>query len=101
MRALALLAFLAGCDSGSRVDDILTLTGDATNGAAVYEENCASCHAADGSGGIGPSMQGIVAEEGPEEVVDVILEGEDSMPSFSDLADQDIADVVAYLESAF
>jgi mono/diheme cytochrome c family protein len=101
MRSLILVAFLAACSGGSRVDDILAITGDAANGATVYADNCAACHAADGTGGTGPSLQGIVAEEGLDEITDVILSGEESMPSFSDLADQDIADLLAYLDESF
>ena len=73
----------------------LALEGDATNGAEVYAVNCAGCHGADGGGGSGPNIQG---EDSEEEVASVILEGEDSMPSFDgDLTDQEIADVVAFV----
>jgi mono/diheme cytochrome c family protein len=98
MRSLALLLSLAACDGGSRVDGILALTGDATNGATVYADNCAECHAADGSGGIGPSLQGEASEEGGGEVVEVVLYGEDSMPAFPDLTDQEVADLLAFLQ---
>jgi mono/diheme cytochrome c family protein len=98
MRPFALLLSLTACSGGSRVDDILSLTGDATNGATVYADNCAACHAADGSGGIGPSLQGEASEEGGEEVVEVVLYGEDSMPAFPELTDQEVADLLAFLQ---
>ena len=96
---LAALVF-AGCGSkGARVDDILALEGDPVNGAEVYAANCASCHAADGSGGSGPNIQG---EDEDAEVAEVVLEGEEDMPAFDgDLTDQEIADVVAYVTGGF
>ncbi len=92
--ALALGLVACGGKEG-RVEEVLALEGDATNGAEVYAVNCAGCHGADGSGGSGPNIQG---EDEEEEVASVILEGEDSMPSFDgDLTDQEIADVVAFV----
>lgn len=83
-----LLLPLAACGSG--------LTGDPTAGEAIYADNCASCHGVDASGGSGPNLLGEV-EEG--EATDIILNGEGDMPAFADsLSDQDIADVIAYLQ---
>jgi mono/diheme cytochrome c family protein len=85
---------LVACGVSARVDSILALSGDATAGATVYENHCASCHGADGRGASGP---GILGEEA-EEVVDVVLYGEEDMPAFADtLEDQEIADVTAWV----
>ena len=95
---ISVAALVAGCDSGKQVDDILALTGDATNGATVFSANCASCHGADGKGGSGPNLLSEVGEE-QAEFVDTIIGGEDVMPAFGDtLSDQEIADVLAWLE---
>ena len=89
---------LAACNggAGSRADDILALTGDATSGETLFADNCAVCHAADGSGGTGPNLSW---ESVSAEVVNVILSGEEDMPSFSDLTDQEIADILAWLDA--
>lgn len=88
---------LAGCAPSSQVTDILALDGDATAGEALFADNCASCHGADATGGSGPDLTG---EEMDEEAVGVILDGEEDMPSFVDtLADQDIADIIAWVGS--
>ncbi|MCB9794979.1 MAG: cytochrome c [Alphaproteobacteria bacterium] len=99
---LVLLGLIAcgekdGGDSAasSREDDILALTPDTANGQTVFENNCASCHEADGSGNVGPSLQGALEDD----ALDYIINGEGGMPSFSSLSDQDIADVYAYAES--
>ena len=93
---LILSLFFAGCAS-SQASDILALTGDATVGETLFADNCASCHGADATGGSGPSL---VGEGFDEEQVDTILAGEEDMPAFGgDLQDQDIADIIAWLES--
>lgn len=93
---LVLTLGLAGCATGdARVDTILGLSGDAANGGAVFAANCASCHGADGNGG---TEEGILGEEDDAEVVQIVLNGEETMPSFADvLTDQEIADLLAWM----
>lgn len=89
-----------GTDSGSgdRTADILALTPDAANGATVYGSVCSSCHAADGAGDFGPSLQGLTDSD--EELVATILNGKEAMPAYADeLSDQEIADVLAHIKS--
>jgi mono/diheme cytochrome c family protein len=88
----------AGCPSaeGDRIDTILALTGDPVEGERQYGANCESCHGVGATGGSGPSL---VGEDEPEEFVDVVLSGEGSMPGFDALPDQDIADMLAYVQS--
>ena len=97
MRLLPLLVLpLVACANAARVDAITALTGDADNGAAIYAANCAGCHGADGSGGGAPRATGRDADE----VAAIVLSGEDEMPSFADLLDdQEIADVIAWLDT--
>ncbi len=86
------------CAPSTQVDEILALDGDSEAGSTVYADNCAGCHAEDGSGGSGPALVG-EADEG-EEFVALVLDGEEDMPAFSDtLSDQDIADVLAFVQS--
>ena len=106
MGMVAAAGLLVGCgdkdgDSASaRVDDILALTGDSGSGASVYSGNCAACHGADGEGGTGPAMSD-AASGSDEEIVETVLNGEGSMPSFSSLEDQEIADLLAYINATF
>lgn len=97
IRTALALVLLAGC-AEDRVKTITDLTGDATAGADVFAANCASCHAADGTGGTGPDLT--AEAEDPAEIAEYVLYGEDEMPAFDgDLTDQEIADVVAYVAS--
>ena len=77
---------------------ILTLTGDAENGVTLYASNCQACHGYDGSGGsAGTSLQGM---NFTEDLITSVLDGKNYMPAFgSFLTDQDIADLIAHVES--
>jgi mono/diheme cytochrome c family protein len=86
-------------ESGDRVSDILALEGDAAAGQAVYDSQCAACHAADGTGGSGPAVTGVEAD--PEATITQILEGGELMTSYASLPDQDIANVYAYMVETF
>jgi len=90
----------AGSDDGGsdRATDIAGLTGDTGAGEALYGLHCAACHGADRAGtASGPDIRNEVDEAG--EVIDIILEGEAAMPSFSEtLSDQEIADILAFLQ---
>jgi mono/diheme cytochrome c family protein len=94
---------LTGC---GRTGGILALEGDPTNGAAVYNANCSTCHAESGLGSSDPDHPGtgidLTAVAGnpdlDSEYVKAILKGGATMTPFGDiLSDQDIADVLAYV----
>ncbi|MCB9679486.1 MAG: cytochrome c [Alphaproteobacteria bacterium] len=96
MRIAPLLAglLLVGCGEDPRVADVLALEGDAVAGEALYAGNCVVCHAADGSGASGPAID---HEHSQERCVTAMLNGPFSMPSFADLEDQELADLLAHL----
>ncbi len=102
---MILTALLMACGdksddtSGDRVSTITALSGDSTSGEALYTSNCSGCHAADGSGGAGPALMGDLPDA--EEIAETVINGKESMPSFDSLSDQDIADVIAYLQATF
>lgn len=75
-----------------------TTTGaGAAEGSAVYSANCAGCHGADGSGGVGPDLRGMEAED-REELIQVVTEGRDEMPAFGgQLSDAEIEAVTDYV----
>ena len=104
---LMILAFLISffsisCGPSDHALKIADMTGDPVNGKVVYESktspSCASCHGATARGGSGPNIKSEVSDEG--EFIDFVLEGEGSMPAYdSQLTDQEIADLVAYVKS--
>ena len=98
--AIFLFPVLTACSGGEtdEVAAIAALTGDSAAGQAIFDANCASCHGAMGEGGTGPAIAGESDET--EELIEYVLYGEDEMPAFGDtLEDQEIADVIAYVQS--
>jgi mono/diheme cytochrome c family protein len=75
-------------------------TGGAVSGEAVFTSNCASCHGADGSGGVGPALgnrAGVEAFPDAADQVVVITEGRNGMPAFGDrLTAEEIQAVTDY-----
>jgi len=102
LMSCSLLAALVACggEADPRIAEIEALTGDATAGETVFSANCASCHGADATGGTGPNLVE-EADEEREEFIETIFNGKGvGMPSFKDeLENQEIADVVSYLQS--
>jgi mono/diheme cytochrome c family protein len=70
------------------------------DGAAVFSDNCAGCHGADGGGISGPPLNdGLVVANFPDiqDQVDVVTDGRGPMPSFGDqLSAEEIQAVVEY-----
>ncbi|WGD51498.1 cbb3-type cytochrome c oxidase subunit II [Bradyrhizobium sp. CB1650] len=90
---------------------------DATKGAALFADNCASCHGAEGKGvpGTFPPLAGdpVVNDADPTAHIGAVLHGlggrvingqsyEAQMPAFADqLSDQQIADIINYERSSW
>jgi len=69
------------------------------NAKKSAETNCSSCHGADGGGGFGPTLAGVVVKRYPDiaDQIALVTNGSGSMPSFRDsLTPAQIAAVVAY-----
>ncbi|TAM58460.1 cytochrome c [bacterium] len=81
--------------------------GDVDNGKKVYGANCASCHGADGSGGVGPSLHGDLKTptmpRTQAALVAWIKDPKPPMPKLypSTLNEKDVADVAAYVLASF
>lgn len=75
-----------------------------SSGAGIYEANCASCHGADGGGGVGPALAGDVVTEFPNagDEIAVVSDGRAGMPSFAGrLTTEEIEQVVEYTRTGF
>ncbi len=89
MRLAVLTLFAFACATETEI------VGDADAGATIFADNCASCHAADGTGGTGSSLVGLTDEASMEAT---IVDGDGGMPAFGEsLDDQDVADVIAFI----
>ena len=90
-----------GDDGGSttRATTIAGLKGDQTAGKTTYDNTCAACHKVDGTGDIGPNLvTGTKAALTVTAVATVVVDGQGTMPSYSTLTDQDIANTISYVK---
>lgn len=71
-------------------------------GRPVYEDNCASCHASNGRGDIGPSLAGNARLRDGATVRRQIAQGGSEMPPFAGLiTDEEIDAVATYVMNAW
>jgi cytochrome c oxidase cbb3-type subunit III len=70
-------------------------------GKDIFQGTCAGCHGIDGSGAMGPNIQGAAASLGPETLFATIHNGitGSGMPSFATLGDQKLWLLVDYVSS--
>ena len=73
--------------------------GDADRGKQLYGRNCAVCHGAADSGGLGPALKGVADRLTPDQALKQMMEPRGSMPRFypHTLTDVDVRDVVTYV----
>ncbi|WP_077624793.1 cytochrome c551 [Sediminibacillus massiliensis] len=55
-------------------------TVDTAAAEEAYQQSCQSCHGADLSGQVGPSLQAVGSEYSREEILEIIQNGKGSMP---------------------
>src|SRR5690625_1687252 len=83
LMALALGSVLAlgACGGGGSSDNGGSNDGGTTaDGEAIYKDSCASCHGADLSGGAGPELDTVGSDHSVDDILDVIENGQGSMP---------------------
>lgn len=90
--ALSVTIALTGCSMGRPAPD--------ASGAEIYAQLCASCHAPDLSGGVGPPLGpgSNAASESDQFLAFTTINGRGRMPSFSSTLDETQVDrLVAFL----
>ena len=92
---LGAISLSIGCGENPRIAEIEALSGDAVAGATLYEANCRWCHGSNGRGAHTMYPGGTLSPD----LIETILEGLSGMPSFDNLSNQEIADIVAYIET--
>ena len=73
-------------------------------GAAIFSKNCAACHGAKGTGGVGPALAGNprINIDNPTPMLTTIVQGRNQMPSWrGQLSASDIAAVASFVRSSW
>lgn len=81
-------------------DPVLTLEGDAQAGAVTWQDECGLCHGQEAQGTPrGSPLVGIFERLTVDQVLDTVRFGIDTMPAYGTaLTDQDLADLLAWME---
>jgi len=85
-----------GDSGGGNTDDCIS---EGFDGAGLYSDNCAACHAADGSGASGPSLETAVPNRSDDDILSAIRDGGGGMPSFDSLTCGEQTAILEYLRS--
>ncbi len=81
------------------VRQVLQLPGDVTQGAAIFQMNCAVCHGSAGNGNVGPSLKAVAHRKSREGLIQQVISGNTPpMPQFQP-SEQTMADLLSYLGS--
>lgn len=86
-------AQLAATDDGPFAD------GDGDRGRAAFTTLCATCHGADGRGGIGVNLVDRPLLARAAELAQTVRRGRGKMPGFASQTDAQVADLLAYLRA--
>jgi len=97
----ALVAYVASLDGGPAIPTVDPAAGRLAEGEQLYQENCAACHSATGTGGALTSGQTApsLAKATPVQVAEAIRVGPGAMPRFPPqaLTDPQVDSVAAYV----
>ena len=75
--------------------------GDPARGRTIFLQNCAMCHGAAATGGVGPALKNEKSRKNFAQAVAWIKHPQPPMPKLypSPLSEKDVRDVAAYVES--
>lgn len=81
------------------VQNVLSLNGDAVRGHAIFQMNCSGCHGLYADGQVGPSLHHVSDHRSRISLIHQVTSGSTPpMPQFQP-SEQDMADLLKYLES--
>jgi mono/diheme cytochrome c family protein len=78
------------------------LDADIPSGSLSFQERCTPCHGTDGNGtSAGPSLFDRVPTIDDQTIAETLLLGKSPMPSWSHLADPELANLRAFVRDEF
>ena len=109
--AMAIFGLAIACETEKQVPsvDIRTDPESIAEGETLFKSKCIFCHNVNNTGTlIGPGLSGILEKSElpvsekpatPENIKDQLINPYDRMPAFSDLSEEEILDIIAYLNT--
>ncbi|MBD1823261.1 cytochrome c [Cyanobacteria bacterium FACHB-DQ100] len=99
----AIVLSLLGANQLHRTDpyvqEVLSIPGDAIQGHAIFQINCAGCHGIMADGKVGPSLKNVSSRKSRTRLIEQVISGQTPpMPKFQP-SPQEMADLLEYLES--
>jgi mono/diheme cytochrome c family protein len=80
------------------VESVLSLTGNLTQGQAIFQMNCSSCHGFYADGMVGPSLHNVGDRKSRVRLIEQVTSGKTPpMPQFQP-SPQEMSDLLEYLE---
>lgn len=81
------------------VRTVLSMSGDAQHGHAIFQMNCSSCHGLEADGRVGPSLHNVSDHKSRVALIRQVTSGQTPpMPQFQPNP-QEMADLLKYLET--
>ena len=78
---------------------VLSLDGDAQNGLAIFQINCAGCHNLQAEKNVGPRLENISKRKSQRDIITQVTSGRTPpMPKFQP-SQQEMADLLSYLKT--
>jgi mono/diheme cytochrome c family protein len=107
--ATLLLVFLAAIAGGLMgmyqfhpdpyIQKVLSLSGNTTQGNAIFQMNCSGCHGFEANGKVGPNLHAVASRKSRQALIEQVISGKTPpMPQFQP-SPQEMADLLSYLES--
>ncbi|WP_077328058.1 cytochrome c551 [Virgibacillus siamensis] len=72
-------------------------TDTAASGEEIFQNNCASCHGSDLSGGMGPDLTKVGSRYSADEIANIIKNGRGQMPPQKQVSKEDRQAVASWL----
>ena len=80
------------------IKTVLSMNGDPVQGQAIFQMNCAGCHAWHFNSQIGPNLHGVSQRKSETGLIQQVISGKTPpMPQFQP-SPQEMADLLSYLE---
>jgi mono/diheme cytochrome c family protein len=97
--ALSLMGMYAFRPVDPYVEKVFALPGNITQGHAIFQMNCATCHGLFADGRVGPSLKAVSHRKSQAALIEQVISGKTPpMPQFQPNP-QEMADLLSYLQS--